>query len=266
MQFVVDAMITSHKNPKIQRVRRLLGKPKNRTADQAFVVEGVRLIEDVVASKWDMKQVFFSNELSERGMLIVKLCEEFGVETDKVDARVMQEISDTMHPQGIVAVVAKKTLSIPDQLDFVLILDQLRDPGNLGTILRTSAAANIQAVFMTPGSVDVFSPKVLRSGMGAQFRIPVQEANWRGIRDILSRSKLHTFLASSTGEKCYHEAEFRQPLALVIGGEAEGASNTAIKIAHSLIKIPMPGGSDSLNAAVAAGILIFEIVRQREQV
>lgn len=247
-------------------MRRLLSKSKYRTEDQAFVVEGVRLIEDVFVSGWGIKQVFFSNELKERGKLLVKRCEESGAETDRVDDRVMREISDTMHPQGIVAVVAKETLPLPDRLDFVLILDQLRDPGNVGTILRTSAAANVQAVFLTPGTADVFSPKVLRSGMGAQFRIPVLYADWEEINEHRSRSNFRIFLTSSSGEKYYHEAEFKQPLALVIGGEAEGASNKAFDIANSVIKIPMPGEVESLNAAVAAGILLFEIIRQREQV
>jgi TrmH family RNA methyltransferase len=266
LQIVVDELITSLKNPKVQWVKRLLRKSKYRSEDQAFVVEGVRLIEDVITSGWGIKQIFFSNELNERGMLIVKRCEESGVETDRVDVRVIRGISDTMHPQGIVAVVAKETLPLPDRLDFVLILDQLRDPGNVGTILRSSAAANVQAVFLTPGSADVYSPKVLRSGMGAQFRVPVLHTEWDEINDHRTRSNFHIFLASSNGEKYYHEAEFDQPLALVIGGEAEGASTRAFVIANSVIKIPMPGETESLNAAVAAGILLFEVVRQREQV
>ena len=257
-------MITSTQNPRIQWVRRLQGKSKHRQVENAFVIEGVRLIEEAQSANWGFRYIFFSETLGDRGK---KLVDQFpGSETklEHVSAKVMQAISDTKNPQGILAVLEMKSLPVPDQLDFVLILDRLRDPGNMGAILRTAAAANVQVVFLTTGCVDVYSPKVLRAGMGAQFRIPIQNKEWIGIKKQINNAVLKIFLAMSEGGVSYYEAEFQRPLALIIGGEADGASDEILQSVDSRVTIPMPGGGDSLNAAVAAGILLFEIAHQRE--
>jgi TrmH family RNA methyltransferase len=260
----IAEMITSSKNPKVQRIKRLQSKSKERQAEKEFVIEGVRLMEEAHSANWEFKQVFVTETLSGRGRKLVEVIQESGTKIDSVSSNVMRAISDTKNPQGIAAVIGLKTLPLPDQLNFVLILDKLRDPGNLGTILRTSVAANVQAVFLTPGSVDVLSPKVLRAGMGAQFRIPILPENWIEIDNLLMGANLHVYFATSAGGDSYYAADFKRPLALIIGGEAEGASDRALQDADSKITIPMPGGGESLNAAVAAGILLFEIARQRE--
>jgi TrmH family RNA methyltransferase len=156
-------------------------------------------------------------------------------------------------------------LPIPDAIDFVIIADGIHDPGNLGTLLRTTAAAGAQLLITTPGSVDAFSPKVLRAGMGAHFHLPILDLDWPEIQHLLKdRSpQLRVFLADAgQGASCW-ETDLRQPCALVIGGEAEGASQAARDRADAGLSIPMPGKSESLNAAAAASILIFEVVRQR---
>ena len=257
-------MITSRKNPKVQWIRRLQSKTKERLAEQAFVIEGVRLVEEAHSTNWDLKNIFYTDELSDRGKSLVQALQASHIEVDQVSEHVMRSMSDTQNPQGIAAVVGMKTLPIPVQLDLVLILDQLRDPGNLGAVLRTSAAANVQVVYLTPSTVDAFSPKVLRAGMGAHFRQPIQTASWDELKELIGKWKLHTYLAASSGENSHYLADFRRSLAMVIGGEAHGASDTAYQIADTKIKILMPGGGESLNAAVAAGILLFEIARQRE--
>jgi TrmH family RNA methyltransferase len=146
-------------------------------------------------------------------------------------------------------------------LSFVFVPDQLRDPGNLGTMLRTAAAAGVQAVFCPPETADAFSPKVLRAGMGAQFRLPVHTLDWDAITSHLALLKV--ILADMEQGLPYTQADLRPPLALIVGGEAEGASAQAHRLASGFVHIPMPGGVESLNAAVAAGILLFEVVRQR---
>ena len=156
---------------------------------------------------------------------------------------------------------------LPKQLNFVLIVDNLRDPGNLGTILRTAAAANVDAVLLAPGTTDAFAPKVLRAGMGAHFQIPIRELGWESIQSLCkSRDArpLQFFLAEAARpESSCWSLNLRQPLALIIGGEAEGATPEAHAAADQMISIPMPGISESLNAAVAAAVLIFEVIRQR---
>jgi len=147
-------------------------------------------------------------------------------------------------------------------------LKALRDPGKLGTLLRTAAAAGAQALLLAPGCVDAFSPKVLRAAMGAHFRLPIRSLGWAELRAYLrpvgQERRLRTYLADSAGGLPHTHADFRAPLALIVGGEAEGAGAEGQSLAQSRVHIPMPGQAESLNAAVAAGILMFEVVRQRE--
>ena len=256
-------MISSTKNPKVQWIRRLQGKGKERQAEGVIVLEGVRLLEEAVNSSWEVKYLVYTEELSNRGRVLVDEFIKIGVQAELVSSNVMRAVSDTKNPQGILAVVKMQTLPVPEQLDYVLILDQIREPGNLGAILRSAMAAGVQIVNLTPGTVDPYSPKVLRAGTGSQLKLPVMVKTWDRIEDLVKRSNLTVYLADVGKGEVFHQCDFTQPLALIIGGEAEGASETAYKVADSLIHIPMPGGGESLNAAVSAGILLFEIARQR---
>jgi len=257
-------MITSPHNPRIQHVRALIEKRKVREEERAFVVEGVRLVEEGLHSGWQANLVLYSNRLSSRGREVINCFERSGAEVYEVDAGILDNISDTDTPQGILAIYRQPEMSLPDCLDFILIADNLRDPGNLGTLLRSAAAAGVQAVFISPGCADVFAPKVLRAGMGAHFRMPVFTLNWEDIRSICQDKGLRILLADVTGGTACWQMNLRQPTAIMVGNEAEGASLEARDIAHDLIHIPMPGKSESLNASVAASILLFEIVRQRQ--
>jgi TrmH family RNA methyltransferase len=172
----------------------------------------------------------------------------------------MKSLSETETPQGILAVLELAQLPVSDSPDFVLIPDQIRDPGNLGTLLRTAAAAGVQAVFLPPETTDAFAPKVVRSGMGAHFRLPIQSMKWEKIRR--ETKDLQVYLADMDGKSCW-ETDFRQPLALIVGSEAEGASEEARQLASQRISIPMAGHVESLNAGVAGSVLMFEVVRQR---
>jgi TrmH family RNA methyltransferase len=152
----------------------------------------------------------------------------------------------------------------PANSTFLLILDGIRDPGNLGTLLRTAQAAGVQAVFLPPGGADAFSPKVVRAGMGAHFRLPIISMDWDQIRSQFSN--LSIFLADCERGAAHFQARFDIPLALIIGGEAAGAGSQASNLATSRVHIPMPGKAESLNAAIAGAILMFEVVRQRGRV
>jgi TrmH family RNA methyltransferase len=187
-----------------------------------------------------------------------------GAEVLSVAPHVMQTASDTQTPQGILAVLPIQRLPIPERANFVSILDGVRDPGNLGTILRTALAAGMDAVLLPPGTVDPFSPKVVRAGMGAHFKLPIHTLEWDEIRQIAKSLHLILYLADSSGGQPHHKSDFVSPLALIIGGEAEGAGVEAQGLAASRVHIPMPGEAESLNAAVAAAVLMFEVVRQRQ--
>lgn len=258
-------MITSMQNPKIQLVRALIQKSKERKISGLFVVEGVRLVEELFAAGWMAEFILFTEKLSGRGKELINQAEEHKINIEEIDADLLKKIADTENPQGILAVAEKGMTPIPPKLDFVLICDSIRDPGNLGTIVRSSAAAGVQLILLSPTCADAFSPKVLRSAMGAHFHIPILEREWQEIREIVKgeRTPLHVYLANAEGSINYWQADLTQPFTLIIGSEARGAGSEAFKMADTLIKIPMPGKSESLNAAMAASVLLFEAVRQR---
>lgn len=258
-------MITSNQNPKIRRVRELLAKRSERDASGSFVVEGVRLVEEAFASGWPVELVLFSGELSARGQQALSRLSDSEVDSEEIASHLMDGLTDTETSQGILAVIRHNELPLPATTDFFVIADAIRDPGNLGTLIRTCAAAGVDALFLTPGSVDPYAPKVLRAGMGAQFRLPIHHADWEGISASLRNrpNPARILLSDVESGKTAWESDLRGPLALVIGSEAEGVSSAARQAADDRIHIPMPGRSESLNAAVAAGILIFEVVRQR---
>lgn len=256
-------MISSSRNPKIQWVKALQTKSRQRLQENVFVVEGVRLVEEAWHSNWKTQLVLFTTELDERGKELINKFKTGNIPIEEVTPQVMQTACDTQTPQGILAVIEQQKLTVDRKPDFIFIPDEIRDPGNLGTMLRTAYAAGCDAVLVPKGSVDIFSPKVVRSAMGAHFHLPIQSLPWEEIETLIHTHGLHVFLADSNSGVQYFRANFRQPLALIIGGEAEGAGSIAKKIAHERLYIPMPGAAESLNAAIAAGILLFSIVQQR---
>ncbi len=254
-------MISSAHNPRVKLARALAGRAKDRREAAAFIAEGVRLIEEALASSWPFQFVLYTAEISERGRQLLDRIRQKGIAVDEVDRTLLSSLSETENSQGILAVLNEASLPMPDAPDFILILDSIRDPGNLGTLLRTADAAHVQAVLLPPETVDAFAPKVLRAGMGAHFRLPIRATTWAEIGVLVAGGKLTVYLADMHGRPCW-ETEFHHPLALIIGGEAEGATQPARELATERIAIPMAGSTESLNAAVAGSILMFEILRQ----
>ena len=254
-------ILTSTKNAHIRRIRKLQSSARARRKEGVFVVEGVRLAEEALASGWQPEIVLFTDDLNDHGQRILNGFREMGIEVLAVASHVMQATSDTQTPQGILVVLPIPQWELPATPTFVLIPDGVRDPGNLGTLLRTALAAGVEAVILPPGSVDAFSPKVVRGGMGAHFKLLIILMNWEAIEERLAGISI--FLADSAGGVSHFEAGFKTPLALIIGAEATGAGDHAQDLATSRVHIPMPGKAESLNAAVAGSILMFEVVRQR---
>ncbi|MFZ5857671.1 MAG: TrmH family RNA methyltransferase [Chloroflexota bacterium] len=267
--------LTSPQNPKLKLVRALMGRAKERRAESAFVAEGVRLIEEAVNADWPFRFVLVDETLSERGKSQVEGLKSRGVECEEVSPSLMKSLSDTETSQGILAVLNLAQLPVTNyQLlnhpAFFLIPDSIRDPGNLGTLIRSADAAGVDAVLIPPETTDPFAPKVVRAGMGAHFRLPIVSMGWEEIgrisetanQRVNESANLRVMVADMEGESCW-EVDLRQPLALIVGGEAEGASEAAQKLASQRIKIPMAGKTESLNAAVAGSVLMFEVMRQR---
>jgi TrmH family RNA methyltransferase len=254
-------MISSKSNPKIAQIRALLTQRKARADAGEFVVEGVRLGEEAAAAGIAPTLALFTTSVSPRGGELIDAFQRMGAPVEEISESVMDSLSSTETSQGLLVVLPIPVLTVSKPPSFSVIADTIRDPGNLGTLLRSAAAAGVDEFIVTPGCADIWSPKVVRSGMGAHFRLPIRELEWAQIS--FSKGTV-AFLADMDGAALW-DTNLRDPLALIIGGEAEGASVAARKKATGRISIPMPGQSESLNAAVAGSILIFEVLRQRQK-
>lgn len=229
------------------------------------MIEGIRLVEESRIACCRIDTFFYTEQKSDRSLALIKDLEDEHVRIEQVSENVMHYLSDTQSPQGILATIEIPDIAVPVKPDFILYLDSIRDPGNLGTILRTAAAVGVDAVFLSEDTVDPYSPKVLRSGMGAHFKIPIRPAGIEGLYTLTSLHKLQIIVADANQGVIYSDSNLRRPVVLLIGGEAAGAGSESRKYADEFIRIPMPGTTESLNAAVAAGILMLEVLRQRSQ-
>lgn len=251
--------ITSLQNTKVKLTHALQTQAKSRRKEGKIVLEGVRLVRDAVDRGYLADFVLYTSGADEALIAELQRHNEVLAVTDEV----MRHVSDTQQPQGIIGVFAMPRPSLPDNPRRILILDAIRDPGNLGTILRTAAAADVQAVILSSGSVDPYNPKALRGGMGAHFRVPVVEAGWNEIATYCA--KLNVYLAAGDGDVSYAAADWSSAWALIIGSEAHGAGMKSVEIAQQRISIPLAADTESLNAAAATAVLLFEAQRQRTQ-
>lgn len=258
-------MITSVNNDRVKLVRALQSKRRVREKERAFVIEGHRLAQEAVRTQASVHAVYATEDYanSPKGTALIAQFSKLGVVSTTVTPQVMDLMSDTETSQGILAVLSQMAHEPPVQPSGLLIVDGLKTPGNLGAVLRTAAAVGIEAVVLTPGTVDATNPKVVRGAMGAHFYLPIMRQSWEAIRRMTKG--VHVLLADVSGDVVYDNVDWRQPIALILGGEALGASEGAAQLAHARVTIPMQRGVESLNAAVAAGVLLFEMARQRGQ-
>ncbi len=256
-------MITSPSNPAVKLIRALQTQRKAREKERLFVIEGVRLVEEAIRAQVPVQRALHTDDLDARSRAALEGLARLGAQIHEATPKVMAAASDTQTPPGLLAVIPfSATFHLPPStLSFVLVLDRLSDPGNLGAILRTADAAGVEAAFLVPGTVDAHNPKVVRAAMGAHFHLPIAEASWDELPQYLAG--LEVWLAEARAGEPYDRVDWRKPCALMIGSEAEGPSDDALKFTPHRVHIPMPGQAESLNAAVAAGILLFEAVRQR---
>ncbi len=256
-------MITSSSNDRVKYVRKLQSQSSTRHRDRRFVLEGVRLVEEVVRASLVPTLVFYTETLANepRGKALLVTLQALDAPCYAVSESVMDDCSDTVTPQGILVVLPIPRLSAPDPLTLAVIVDRLRDPGNLGTLLRTALAAGVEQVLLAPGTVDFTNPKVVRSAMGAHLRLPMGDADW----DIIAQAvaECDVWLAAGGARRRYTEVDWTRPAALIIGSEAHGAGEKARELADGRVSIPIRPAVESLNAAMAAAIILFEAVRQR---
>lgn len=259
MGIALSDLISSSANPNLARVRGLLTRKDRRVAEQAYVVEGRRAVEDALAAgiRPELVLVRSGNE--------TLVPEEMPrrVPVRSVLAKCFNALSEVTHPQGILAVVPMTRREIdPTATPLVVVLDRVRDPGNMGTLLRAAAAAGATAVVLTPESVDPFNPKVVRAAMGAHQRIPIRELPDPEAIELLRGAKIVATTRADANVD-YDAVDWRVPAAIVVGSEAEGVSEEMSALATTAIAIPMLAGVESLNAASAGAVVLFEAARQR---
>ncbi len=229
-----------------------------------FVIEGVRLVEEALLSGTPIDTIAYEPEQlssTERG---VALLEQIGGrrEAYAVAPEVLAGVSDTVTPQGIVAVVSWPEVEGP-RTGIQVVLDALQDPGNVGTLLRSADATGVAQVLCMSGTADLYAPKVVRAAMGAHFRLALrQDLHWEELEDALLPYD-NIYVTDARAQMPYYAADWRQPAVLIVGNEANGVGDEARAWASKSITIPMTPGVESLNAAVAGSVILFEAARQR---
>ena len=256
-------MITSVSNPQMKRVKELLNKSRQRKKEKCFVAEGIRMVSETPSDRLEklyISESFSKNPPELRGMDVSKAL--------VVDDQVFRQISDTQTPQGIMAIIRQKEnqleaiLNQPDAL--LLFLENIQDPGNLGTMMRTAEGAGVTGVIMSRETVDIYNPKTIRATMGALYRMPfVYVDDFCETLRLAEEKGIRLYAAHLRGQHTYDAQDYRQPSGFLIGNEGNGLTKEAADCATDYIRIPMGGKLESLNAAVAAAVLMYEANRQR---
>jgi len=265
--------ITSENNSLIKEIKSLKIK-KYRDQKKLYFIEGFKFVEEALSSDEKVNSIIISDIMgkNEKVLELIQKAKqkEFNMNIQLVSDNILRQLSDTEAPQGIIALVKMKDYNLEDitkiesKNNLFIILDAIQDPGNMGTIIRTADAAGFNAVFAAKGCVDFYNPKVLRATMGSIFHIPViycDEVS-NTINHLKSKG-IKIYASHLSSSENYYNLSVSQNIAFIIGNEANGISNQTASFADVLVKIPMPGKAESLNASIAAGILIYETVRQR---
>ena len=258
-------MISSKDNEFIKHIKKLKDK-KYRDMNKEFVIEGIKLIREAIEEKAERKQIIICDNCLDSDIIPKELMYEIAkYECVYVTESIFKVISDVNTPQGILAIIGRNAgeAQIDYMQDIIVALDDIQDPGNLGTILRTVDSIGLNQILVSKGTADSYNPKVVRSTMGAIFRVKIIEC--KDLENTLKEVKKHKFklvVTSLQTEKSLYDINFDKKL-IVIGNEANGVEQKIQDLADEKIKIPMLGKTESLNASVATGIVLYEYVRQK---
>ncbi|KUK10696.1 MAG: RNA methyltransferase, TrmH family, group 3 [Clostridia bacterium 41_269] len=264
-----EKIITSKQNKYVSQARLTAVNKKFRRKSRLFIIEGIRLLGEAVESNFPLEYVLVSDKLKnndQRGIKILNNIKDMGIEVFTVDHRVFLTIARTETPQGVVAVAKQPVrswidLNLECPESFILVVDGVQDPGNLGTMIRTAEAVGARGIITTPSTVDVYNPKVVRSSMGSIFRIPIlAERSIKEIIKVLEDYRVQLIVARVDADKIIYDVEFEGALAIVVGNENHGPSE-----AFKGIPVRIPCKIESLNVSVAAAVLLYERVRRQYQ-
>ena len=257
--------ISSKENELIKHIKKLKDK-KERDSSNEYVIEGIKLIQEAIQENVNIKQIIVCDDCDKTESIPKDLMYEIAkYDCIYVTKKVFKYISEVQEPQGILAVIEKNNsdVEIDYTQDIIVALDDVQDPGNLGTILRTVDSIGLTQILVSKGTADSYNPKVVRSTMGAIFRIKIIE--FEDLEKTLKEIKKHKFkvvVTSLQTENSIYEINYNKKV-IVIGNEAKGVEKNIQELADEKIKIPMLGKTESLNASVATGIVLYEYVRQK---
>lgn len=261
--------ITGKANKTFKYVKSL-GQKNYRDKNKTFLIEGYRLVNDALKSGARIHMVAVNDEFLKRheSNSVLDILARRKVDIYKFPMQMFKEISYTENSQGIIAVVGMEPFTMTNlkmtEAPFYVFCDNVQDPGNLGTIIRTADAAGVEAVLLSKGCVDIYNPKTVRSTMGALFHLPVIKIeDTLQTLSYLKEKKLNVISGYLDASKYHFDIDMRGGIVIVIGNEANGISDQVIQLSDYLVKIPIPGHAESLNAGIAAGIIMYEAVRQR---
>lgn len=263
-------MITSTSNSQVKNILLLQNKSKARKKAGQFIVEGSKMVLEALSEhiiKIYVSESFLHNNIEIMKKLHIKLDSN---QFEEVSDSVFVHMSDTQTPQGIMAVVSMNdwkldTIFSSHKKPLIICIQNLQDPGNLGTIMRMAEGAGVSGIVASANTVDIYNPKTIRSTMGSIYRVPfVYVDDFIGTIKIMKEKGIHVYAAHLEGTKSYTEPDYRLPTAFLVGNEANGLSCDVAHAASEYIKIPMRGEVESLNAAVACTVLTYEAVRQRD--
>ncbi|SET43942.1 RNA methyltransferase, TrmH family [Oceanobacillus limi] len=243
-------MITSIQNDKVKNWKKLQ-KRKERRKSGTFLVEGFHLVEEARKSEWQLQEI-----IVQEGIEIPSWCRSLAI--TEVGENVFQYISETRTPQGIAAIVSIKQ---PSEImgNYILLIDAIQDPGNLGTIIRTADAAGFDAVVLGDGTVDLFNDKVIRSTQGSIFHIPITQEPLESRIKSLQKENFSIWATALTDAKPFHRIEKQEKVGLIVGNEGAGIHENILEMANTIVNIPIYGKAESLNVSVAAGILMYHV-------
>ena len=255
--------VSSRDNPLYKRLRALAATSQARKKEGLSILDGAHLVGAYV----EKRGAPVLAAVSESGLKrpeVVRLARACGIDVLQLPDALFETISTVEHGAGIVAAVATPQEALPPRVsEDCLLLDQVQDPGNLGSLLRSAAAAGVHLVICSPHTVYAWSPKVLRAGQGAHFSLTIVEGV--ELDGVIDRLQVPLLATSSHATATVHQADLSGPVAWLFGNEGAGVSAALLKRAQQQVAIPMPGGAESLNVAAAAAVCLFEAVRQRSK-
>lgn len=255
------SLITSRQNPLIKHIVKLIESPRERRKQRQFVVEGIHLAQLAKDSGWPVTQLVFAESAPSHHEVAALLRSWSGVSVVSVSDNLFLHLFDIQPNVGIVALLSQPQEAVAADIgDFSVLLDDVQDPGNVGTIMRTAVAAGVSNIYLSRGCADVWSPKVLRAAMGAHFQVNVSsDIDLLQVLELFSGKVVVTDLAA---RQSLYDLDLRGPVCMIFGNEGAGVSDSLRAVAGDKVLIPMPGKIESLNVAAAAAICLFERVRQ----